>query len=434
MDKINVAELLKDCPRGMELDCTMYDDVYFDYVDELNIIHCYIQHETHKTSITFNQHGTYNSDIKSKCVIFPKDKTTWKGFQIPFKDGDIVTCKDRGSLIAFIYKKRKNVAVVKYHFALHTGGVGTFTDGEIALVESELVFATEEEKTKLFDAIKANGYKWNAETKTLEKLIEPKFKVGDQVITTYGKIGVVSRTIWSERDNCVRYELEADVDSFYFDNELQLYKEQESIEEQKLIPPYMDYDVRTSKEETIEGNELLNQLIDYFNNTPRDVIEKEWHEYDKYNEIGPAVDKYLKYVNTIRQPQYPKTYEECCEILSIPTYYKLRYYTYEHGYNEYTTLNKLCSLQDKLNILGKLLICLEAYWKIAGEQMGLDKPWEPDWDDENEFKYGLYHFRNGIMRDGSCINSTLLAFPTEEMRDAFYENFKELINKTKELL
>lgn len=31
-------------------------------------------------------------------------------------------------------------------------------------------FATEEEKQKLFDAIKVNGYKWNAETKTLEKI------------------------------------------------------------------------------------------------------------------------------------------------------------------------------------------------------------------------------------------------------------------------
>ena len=42
-------------------------------------------------------------------------------------------------------------------------------------------FATSEERQKLFDAIKANGYKWNAETKTLEKLIIPKFKVGDKI-------------------------------------------------------------------------------------------------------------------------------------------------------------------------------------------------------------------------------------------------------------
>lgn len=42
-------------------------------------------------------------------------------------------------------------------------------------------FATEEEKQQLFDAIKANGYKWNAETKTLEKLNVPKFKIGVRI-------------------------------------------------------------------------------------------------------------------------------------------------------------------------------------------------------------------------------------------------------------
>ena len=96
MGKINIAELLKDCPKGMELDCAMYEDVYFDYVDELNIIHCYIQHKTYKTSITFNQHGTPNSDYKSKCVIFPKGKTTWEEFQ-PFVDG-VILATDLGSV------------------------------------------------------------------------------------------------------------------------------------------------------------------------------------------------------------------------------------------------------------------------------------------------------------------------------------------------
>ena len=37
-------------------------------------------------------------------------------------------------------------------------------------------------KAKLFQAIKVNGYKWNEETKTLEELIQPKFKVGDTII------------------------------------------------------------------------------------------------------------------------------------------------------------------------------------------------------------------------------------------------------------
>lgn len=33
MEKINIAKLLKDCPNGMELDCTMFDNVTFVRVD-----------------------------------------------------------------------------------------------------------------------------------------------------------------------------------------------------------------------------------------------------------------------------------------------------------------------------------------------------------------------------------------------------------------
>jgi hypothetical protein len=180
----NIAELLKDCPRGMELDCTMFDNVTFVRVDN-NKRQFPIEIAVGGLSSKYlTKEGCFHDNTllpEAKCVIFPKGKTTWDGFQRPFKDGDIVTWKDRGSLIAFIYKERKNVSVVKYHFALYAGSLGTFTDGEIALVESQIVFATEEEKQKLFDAIKANGYKWNDETKTLEKLIEPKFKVGDIV-------------------------------------------------------------------------------------------------------------------------------------------------------------------------------------------------------------------------------------------------------------
>lgn len=169
-NKINIAELLKDCSSGMELDCTMYEDVYFDYVDELNIIHCYILYETHRTSITFNQYGTPNSNIKSKCVIFPKGKTTWEGFQSPFKDGDVV--------ISYL----GNIHILKNRTTSYCccDGMGVLNKNwttNIVVVR----LATETEKQKLFQAIKDNGYKWNSETKTLEELIQPKFKVGDVV-------------------------------------------------------------------------------------------------------------------------------------------------------------------------------------------------------------------------------------------------------------
>ena len=72
------------------------------------------------------------------------------------------------------------------------------------------------------------AYDWtNHITFTLEEFLKKfPYKVGDKVRTVYGKIGIISKPIWSNRDDCIRYELEADTDSFYFVNELQPYKEE----------------------------------------------------------------------------------------------------------------------------------------------------------------------------------------------------------------
>ena len=174
--KINIAELLKDCPTGMELDCTMYEDVYFDYVDELNNIRCYIQQKFNKTSVIFNQDGTPNSHTKSKCVIFPKEKTTWEGFQRPFEDGDVVATSS-GTWIGITTGDKSCEFMPTYCVIKGDSKFEAYLDKKGTWQFSR--FATEEEKKKLFDAIKENGYKWNAETKTLERSIEPKFKDGD---------------------------------------------------------------------------------------------------------------------------------------------------------------------------------------------------------------------------------------------------------------
>ena len=64
--------------------------------------------------------------------------------------------------------------------------------------------------------------------------------------------------------------------------------------------------------------------------------------------------------------------------------------------------------------LKMLHICRDAYWKIADEQMSLGKPWEPDWNDCAQHKFGLYTLENEIR----CINlqvlkNIILVFPTE---------------------
>jgi len=219
MEKINIANLLKDYPKGMELDCTMYEDVYFDYVDELNIIHCYIKNEGFKTSITFNQHGTPNSNIKSKCVIFPKGKTTWEGFVPPckFKAGDVlyVDCADKesdGDVYKYIFILKEIDSLNNYFSYCHLSINGFFPSSQYLFDKYTPRLATEEEKQKLFHAIKDNGYKWNAETKTLEKLIEPKFKVGDRI-----KKGEKIATIVRIYENCCDVRYDSGIGSFTID-------------------------------------------------------------------------------------------------------------------------------------------------------------------------------------------------------------------------
>lgn len=88
-NKINIAELLKDCPQGMELDCVMYDNVTLVSVDdrEGTIFPIKISRKS-GIHITLTEYGQLSNIDCAKCVIFPKGKTTWEGFHKPFKDGD----------------------------------------------------------------------------------------------------------------------------------------------------------------------------------------------------------------------------------------------------------------------------------------------------------------------------------------------------------
>lgn len=181
MKKINIAEILKDCPKGMELYCTIFSDVTLYRIDTSPENEYPIRIETKNGNfLDLTKYGTYSNVEEAKCVIFPKGKTTWERFQRPFKDGDVVFYNDT---IA-IFKEWGDETLFRTYVAKYLC-CDSLIDTNVPLfgvrVRKEIRFATEEEKAKLFDAIKSHGYKWNTETKTLDKLIKPKFKVGDRV-------------------------------------------------------------------------------------------------------------------------------------------------------------------------------------------------------------------------------------------------------------
>ena len=119
-----------------------------------------------------------------------------------------------------------------------------------------------------------------------------------------------------------------------------------------------------------------------------------------------------------KKKEYPKSYEECIGKLPINWDGKVE------GYK--------C---DLLTTFQKLLICRDAYWKIAGKEMGLGKPWELSIG--TPIYYIYYNRTVGTIKNDYADDiqgNIILAFPTEEMRDAFKENFDPDIEICKELL
>lgn len=183
---INIADILKDCPKGTKLyspicgNCKLlkiYNGLGFDVINDTDDV------------FNFSYDGRYN--LNGECCIFPsKEQRDWSKFQRPFNDGDIVFYSNT---IA-IFKEWGDETLFRTYCVFYTSVNKSIFSFELdrplfgKSVRKEIRLATEDEKIKLFDTIKANGYKWNTETKTLEKLIIPKFKVGD--IITNGKVTV----------------------------------------------------------------------------------------------------------------------------------------------------------------------------------------------------------------------------------------------------
>ena len=182
-NKINIAKILSNCPRGMELDCSIYNKVTLINVDDReDIVYPIRVFREDGNTIALTKYGQYTDADFAKCVIFPKGKTTWEGFHRPFVDGDVVVAEDAESFYLFLLKHLTHSEDDNNYDGYCYFG-WDFQCNEL-FPKGNWVFnrlANEEEKAKLFDAIKANGFKWNEETKTLEKWVKPKFKVGDRI-------------------------------------------------------------------------------------------------------------------------------------------------------------------------------------------------------------------------------------------------------------
>ena len=231
---------------------------------------------------------------------------------------------------------------------------------------------------------------------TLEEFLEIyPFKVGDKVFL-YDNIteGRVTGMKWDEDKGTVKYCVYTSAECWCDVIELFKWNALDLVE--KHYDEHCDDMYKTL---FMNGPVMVSDKVD-------DKFEykiPDGYEFDKV-ENGKIILKPIK-------SKYPKTFLECKEMLRKDGYY---------GFSVFMTLQNL-------------IICRNAYWKIAGEEMGLGKPWEPDWNDLNR-KYFISLTCDGIGLYDDFRNPQVLVFTTEEMRDAFYENFKDMIESCKELL
>jgi hypothetical protein len=220
------------------------------------------------------------------------------------------------------------------------------------------------------------------------------YKVGDKVLyKIYGIHSKIKSMLWNKEKEQVFYRLES--------NKLFVA----TADELKPIYPYKE----ETMEEKVESFEILESHC-------ADEVKIEFDPF-KFE----IVERDNCFYVVKKKPQYPKTYHECYKILDA-------------GEEEVLFDGATASEEFLFDSFIKLKRCRDAYWKIAGEQMGLGKPWKPDWLDIEQDKYVLFTHNNVICSNRYVLGHNILAFPTEEMRDAFYENFKDWIEQCKELL
>ena len=244
---------------------------------------------------------------------------------------------------------------------------------------------------------------------SLEEFLEKyPFKVGDVVFDVAdGDIGTIAVMKWDEDVSDMKYRVDFNNgDIGWFTNDtIYFYLNKDNKEMNGNIETNqckVNGLKRGDEYPIMEGVEC-NECIKYY--------FPEGYEFVDTDDTGV----YLKPI----KPKYPDNYEECVRIAKNI-----------HGYDIHIDVPAYGELMESFV---KLLICRDAYWKIAGEEMGLGKPWEPNWT-TFEGMPAIFRFRYNIVCDYVKHQHCLLVFPTEEMRDTFYKNFKDLIEECKELL
>lgn len=186
---MNIANLLKYCPKGTKLYSLVDGEVTLESIFNTGQYHIEVVTNNGNTSY-FTKDGKIFANRPGECILFPsKDQRDWSKFRLPVKRGDIMMIPNTNHAFITTGEFTDNESVMFV--------CGIDADNELYINPSNAgwtkdfyIPASEEAKKKLFDKIAEAGYKWNSETLELENL-KPVFKEGDVVVDEAGNLYLV---------------------------------------------------------------------------------------------------------------------------------------------------------------------------------------------------------------------------------------------------
>lgn len=157
---MNIAEILKYCPKGTKLYSNIFGEVTLDKID-IEERYPIIVHKIDGMKTSFTEEGCYVSYPDSECTIFPsKDQRDWSEFRLPVKRGDIMM--EVNGEYAFI----ANGKFEEHNWPVYICGItdhGTFITNDkednFGWIANFYIPASEEAKKRLFNKMAEAGYR-----------------------------------------------------------------------------------------------------------------------------------------------------------------------------------------------------------------------------------------------------------------------------------
>ncbi len=169
MEKINLSEILKHCPKGIKLYCDLYGEVELQGGDNGYVFPIIVRSEHISSNIGLTASGAYYSEPDRKdalpCVLWPDSGRSWDGWQkiiMPQCVGKVIV--DAGNVSYFVGKDVMYSERCEYIYK------------EIFCFD-EARFADEKEEEDFLLRLGENGFVWNKEQMRMEPVEKNSIKL-----------------------------------------------------------------------------------------------------------------------------------------------------------------------------------------------------------------------------------------------------------------